>query len=124
MRAKGQCDRIICSCSFGEGQNVYLAICGNCGCRAGPSRVRADGAAGAAPPFTFDNPDYNFKSLRVNAVLRWEIRPGSNFYAVWTRQQQDFSNPGVFAPGRDIPAMLGAHGDDVILFKIAYWIGR
>jgi hypothetical protein len=79
---------------------------------------------GAAPAFTFTNPDYNFKSLRVNAVFRWELRPGSNFYVVWTRQQQDFSNPGVFSPGRDARAMFGARGDDVVLFKVAYWIGR
>ena len=83
-----------------------------------------DGAAGEAPAFTFDNPDYNFKSLRLNAVFRWEMRPGSNFYAVWTRQQQDFSNPGVYSPGRDFRTMFGAPGDDVILFKMAYWIGR
>ena len=79
---------------------------------------------GLAPAFTFGDPDYNFKSLRVNAVFRWEMRPGSNFYAVWTRQQQDVSNPGQFAPGRDFRAMFGAPGDDVILFKVAYWIGR
>jgi len=83
-----------------------------------------DGPAGTAPAFTFDDPDYNFKSLRVNAVLRWEMRPGSNFYAVWTRQQQDLSDPGVFSPRHDIHRMFGAPGDDVILFKIAYWIGR
>ena len=83
-----------------------------------------DGATGAALPFTFDNPDYNFKSLRLNVVFRWELRPGSNFYAVWTRQQQDVSEPGIFAPGRDVRRMFGAPGDDVILFKIAYWIGR
>jgi hypothetical protein len=79
---------------------------------------------GIASPFTFGDPDYNFKSLRVNAVFRWEMKPGSNFYAVWTRQQQDFTNPGRFAPGRDARAMFGAPGDDVILFKISYWLGR
>jgi hypothetical protein len=79
---------------------------------------------GTAPSFTFDDPDYNFKSLRLNAVFRWEMKPGSNFYAVWTRQQQDFANPGVFAPGRDARAMFSAPGDDVILFKISYWLGR
>jgi len=83
-----------------------------------------DGTGGPAPSFTFGDPDYNFKSLRVNAVFRWEIRPGSNFYAVWTRQQQDFSNPGHFAPGRDAHAMFAAPGDDIILFKMAYWIGK
>ncbi len=85
--------------------------------------VDPDGS-GAASPFAFGNPDYNFKSLRLNAVFRWEMKPGSNFYAVWTRQQQDFTNPGRFAPGRDTHAMFAAPGDDVILFKVSYWLGR
>ena len=86
--------------------------------------VDPDGATGAAPAFTFDDPDFNLKSLRLNAVFRWEMKPGSTFYAVWTRQQQDFANPGVFAPGRDAGAMFRAPGDDVVLVKLAYWIGR
>jgi hypothetical protein len=83
-----------------------------------------DGASGAARAFTFEDPDYNFKSLRVNAVFKWEMRPGSNFYAVWTRQQQNLSNPGRFAPGPDARALFRAPGDDIILFKMSYWIGR
>jgi hypothetical protein len=79
---------------------------------------------GAAAPFTFSDPDYNFKSLRLNAVFRWEMKPGSNFYVVWTRQQQDFRNPGHFVPGRDARALFGAPGDDVVLFKVSYWLGR
>jgi hypothetical protein len=85
--------------------------------------VDPDGT-GAAPEFTFNNPDFNFKSLRLNAVFRWEMKPGSALYAVWTRQQVDFSNPGVFAPGRDARALFGAGGDDVFLVKMAYWLGR
>ena len=84
----------------------------------------ADGDTGAAPAFTFNNPDFNLKSLRVNAVFRWELKPGSTFYAVWTRQQQDLANPGIFAPGRDARALFSAAGDDVVLIKMAYWIGR
>ena len=85
--------------------------------------VDPDGT-GAAPGFSFDNPDFNFKSLRLNAVFRWELKPGSAFYAVWTRQQVDLSNPGVFVPGRDARALFGARGDDVFLVKMAYWLGR
>jgi len=81
-------------------------------------------SSGSAPSFAFGDPDYNFKSLRLNAVFRWEMKPGSNFYAVWTRQQQDFTNPGIFIPGRDARAMFTAPGDDVILFKVSYWLGR
>ncbi|MEO8399558.1 MAG: DUF5916 domain-containing protein, partial [Ignavibacteriaceae bacterium] len=32
---------------------------------------------GPAPAIEIDNPDFNFKSLRGNAVLRWEYLPGS-----------------------------------------------
>jgi hypothetical protein len=35
----------------------------------------ADPGRGSAGPYTFGNPDFNFKSLRVNTVLRWEWRP-------------------------------------------------
>ena len=80
--------------------------------------------AGVASPFTFQDPDYNFKSLRLNAVFRWEMKPGSNFYVVWTRQQEDLTNPGHFAPARDARAMFTAPGDDIVLFKLSYWLGR
>jgi hypothetical protein len=86
--------------------------------------IDPDGAPRAAPPFSFDDPDFNLRSLRLNAVFRWELKPGSAFYAVWTRQQQDSSNPERFAFARDARAMLAADGDDVFLVKIAYWIGR
>ena len=77
-----------------------------------------------APRFSFANPDFSFKSLRFNAVFRWEPKPGSAFYAVWTRQQQDSRNPGTFALGRDAAALFASPGDDIFLVKIAYWIGR
>ena len=80
--------------------------------------------AGPATAFTLNDPDFNFKSLRVNAVFRWEVRPGSNLYAVWQRQQQDFTNPGTFSVGRDAGALFSAPGDDVFLVKMAYWLGR
>jgi hypothetical protein len=81
-------------------------------------------AAGTAPAFTFSDPDFNFKSLRLNAVFRWELKSGSALYAVWIRQQVDQSNPGVFVPGRDARALVAARGDDVLLVKLAYWLGR
>jgi hypothetical protein len=85
--------------------------------------VDPDGTGGTES-FTFDDPDFSLRSLKVNAVFRWEIKPGSTLYAVWTRQQTDETDPGVFRAGRDVRAMLTAPGDDVILFKIAYWFGR
>lgn len=43
----------------------------------------------------------HLKSFKLNAVFRWEIKSGSNFYAVWTPQQEDARDPGHFVFGRD-----------------------
>jgi Domain of unknown function (DUF5916)/Carbohydrate family 9 binding domain-like len=75
-------------------------------------------------PFTFDNPDFNFKSLRLNAIFRWEWKPGSTMYVVWTEQREDTTHPGEFAFRRDFRATFGAPADDVLMFKIAYWFQR
>ena len=80
--------------------------------------------SGAAPPLSFDDPDFNLKSLRINSVFRWEFRPGSTFFAVWTRQQQDSTYPGTFNAGRDLRTLVGARTDDVVMVKLAYWLGR
>jgi hypothetical protein len=86
--------------------------------------VDPDGDAGAAPSFSFANPDFNLKSLRLNTVFRWEMKRGSTLYAVWTRQQEDSSHPGRFALGRDSRQLFSAPGDDVVMVKMAYWLGR
>ena len=45
---------------------------------------------GAAAPFSFGNPDFNVRSLRGTAVMRWEYRPGSTLFFVWTQQREGF----------------------------------
>jgi hypothetical protein len=81
-------------------------------------------AAGPAPPFRLAVPDFNFKSLRVNAVLRYEFRPGSAAYLVWTDRRQDGRNPGDASFGRDLGQLFEAPGDDALLVKVAWWFGR
>jgi hypothetical protein len=79
---------------------------------------------GPALPFTFAPGDFNFKSLRVNSILRWEWRPGSTLYVAWTQQRQDLTSPGDLAFGRDIDALASAPADDVVMVKVTYWLGR
>ncbi|MBI1803659.1 MAG: carbohydrate binding family 9 domain-containing protein [Ignavibacteriae bacterium] len=77
---------------------------------------------GSAVPFKISNPDFNFKSLRVNAVVRWEYLPGSTAYFVWTRGSTSGDHPGDFSFSRDFRDMLTAPDhDDVFLIKLAYW---
>ncbi len=85
--------------------------------------VDPDGS-GAAPSFSFRDPDFNFKSLKVNAIFRWEWRLGSTLYLVWTQNRQDFSNPGRFSPGHDIAKMFTAPANNILMARIAYWISR
>jgi hypothetical protein len=80
-------------------------------------------AEGPADSFRVREPSFNYRSLRVNAVFRWEWRLGSTLYAVWTQQRQD-SATADFSLARDFNAMSGAPGDNVFMVKMAYWFGR
>jgi len=75
---------------------------------------------GPASAFSFDNPDFNYKSLRGTVVLRWEYHPGSILYFVWTQNRADYSNPGDFNFTRDMGDLLTAPGDNIFLIKISY----
>ena len=77
---------------------------------------------GAAEAFDIDNRDFNFKSFRGNAVLRWEYNPGSVFYLAWTQNRSDFeSGNGLFDFGNDTNALFNTEPDNIVLAKISYW---
>lgn len=75
---------------------------------------------GPSPEFTFENPDFNVKSLRGTLVLRWEYLPGSLLYLVWTQNRADYRNPGDFHLRRDLGDLLSAPGDNIFLIKFTY----
>ena len=86
--------------------------------------VDPDGAAGAAAPFTFSNPDFNFRSLRGNAVFRWEYLPGSTLYLAWTHSRSGSVGVGDFDFARDREALFAEHPDNIFLVKASWWITR
>ncbi|MCK4644993.1 MAG: carbohydrate binding family 9 domain-containing protein [Candidatus Aminicenantes bacterium] len=81
--------------------------------------VDPDGV-GPAEDFSFSNPDFNMKSLRGTAVLRWEYLPGSILYFVWTQNRVDYANPGDLNLGRDLGDLFTAPGDNIFLIKVSY----
>ncbi len=85
--------------------------------------VDPDGA-GPASPFSFGDPDFNFRSARFNAVFRWEWRLGSTLYAAWTQRRETFAPVGQFGFGRDFGALAHAPADNVFMIKVAYWFNR
>jgi len=82
--------------------------------------VDADGP-GPSQPYVFSNPDFNFTSLRGNAVLRWEYRPGSALYLVWTQSRSDNENLGDFQLHDSMVRLWGAKPDNIFMLKFTYW---
>jgi hypothetical protein len=92
---------------------------------AGTSRYTIDpDGAGPSAAFALPNPDFNVRSLRGNAVLRWEYRPGSAIYVVWQQQRSGFAPRGDFDAGRDVGDIFRTVPTNVFLVKATYWIGR
>lgn len=77
---------------------------------------------GPAESFTIENPDFNYKSLRLNVILRWEFSPGSSLYFVWSHGKENFANPGDLSLVRDLKNLLNAHSNNVFLLKLSYWL--
>ncbi len=82
--------------------------------------IDADGN-GPSAAHTFGNPDFNFKSIRGNAVLRWEVLPGSVFFLVWTHDKVNSGNPGSFDLRRDFSNLWRSEANNAFLMKFSYW---
>ena len=84
--------------------------------------VHPDGAQ-PTDSFSITNPDFRVRSLNINAVLRWEYRPGSTFFVVWTqRRSGSFPDPS-FDVGRDFGRdLLLDRPTNVLLVKLSYWL--
>lgn len=95
------------SISYNTGDGVYT--------------VDPDGN-GPAQAFQFGNPNFNYKSLRGTAVLRWEVMPGSILYLVWSHDQSNLDDPGNFSLGRDWKNLFNSDGNNVLAVKFSYWL--
>lgn len=85
--------------------------------------IDPDGTTSAAARvFDIGNPDFNFRSLRGNAVLRWEYRPGSALFVVWQQQRADAGPLDGFDFRRDSQGLFRARPTNVLLIKATYWL--
>jgi len=84
--------------------------------------VDPDGA-GPAAAFAFARPDFNYRSLRGNAVLRWEYRPGSTLYLIWQQTREEQAPVGDFDFGRDFQALFSRKPDNIFMVKVTTWFG-
>jgi hypothetical protein len=87
--------------------------------RRGASITVDDGGA----TFSLPEPDFTARSLRSTAVLRWEPRPGSTFYAVWQQDRGD-GELRARALGSGLAGAFTAPGAHTIAVKLAWWFTR
>ncbi len=79
---------------------------------------------GPVEAFSLPNPDFNVRSLRGNAVLRWEYRPGSTVYLVWQQRRYGtalYGETDLLEDARDIWTIPP---ENVFALKVSYWWGR
>ncbi|MEJ2206608.1 MAG: DUF5916 domain-containing protein [Gemmatimonadota bacterium] len=92
---------------FHEGENRYA--------------VDPDGP-GPAAPITFGNPDFSFRSLRSNLVLRWEYRPGSTLFLVWNHGRSGDSNDATVGMWDEATSLLDDTMRNTFMVKFNYWL--
>ena len=93
--------------------------------------VDPDGG-GPAATFQVSDPNFSYRSLLGNTVLRWEWMPGSTVFFVWQQSRinsvlgQDPSEThptvGTFELGRDMRDIFAVAPDNVFMIKVNYWL--
>jgi len=68
---------------------------------------------------------FNFKQFRSNVVFRWEYRPGSTLFVVWSQGRRGSTGvEGTQSFRGDMGDLFDLHPDNSFLVKLSYWINR
>jgi hypothetical protein len=71
--------------------------------------------------------DYAYGAVNLNLVYRWEYRPGSTFYLVWTHARSDYDTRGLHTDGEPfrndfhLSPLFDTEGENRFLAKVSYW---
>ena len=71
--------------------------------------------------YSIANPDFSFRQFRSNLVLKWEYRPGSDVYLVWSSDKTGFVNDAGSNLGHSLNQLWNIVPSNIFLFKINYW---
>ncbi len=75
-----------------------------------------------------ENLDFHRRSLRSNTVLRWEFRPGSTLFLVWSQSREAAlesvrETDLAFRPLHRLANSFTDNGKNIFLVKCRYWFG-
>ena len=74
-----------------------------------------------APARYSDNLDFTVRSLKGSAVMRWEYRPGSALFLIWTQKRSDSEPIGIFDLGQVTERLGLARPENVLMAKLSYY---
>jgi hypothetical protein len=75
-------------------------------------------------PAVTDNPGgFNFQEFRSNVVFRWEYRPGSTLFLVWSQGRAAESQvEGTQSFRGDLNDLFSQRANNTFLVKVSYWL--
>ncbi len=71
--------------------------------------------------YSFDLPDFNWNQFLSNLVIRWEYRPGSTLYLVWSQNRDYFDSEANFQPDTNFGNLFRTTPNNTFLIKMNYW---
>jgi len=74
--------------------------------------------------YSLDQPNFNVREFLSNLVIRWEFRPGSIVYLVWSQNRQSDVGDGSFNLDRDVRNLVDDKPENIFLVKLSYRFGR
>ena len=83
--------------------------------------VEIDGPQGASS-FTVPDRSFTSRSLRGNAGLRWDDRPGSTMFLVWQQQRLNDEMLPDFGVNRALRTLFDTRANNVVVLKFSYWL--
>ncbi len=72
--------------------------------------------------YSFSNPDFDFREFNSNLVIRWEYRPGSAVFLVWSQVRDDSTLLDDDLDYRNnLDQLFAVPSHDVVLLKVSKW---
>lgn len=79
-----------------------------------------------ADGFEVSEEDFEYGAVNLNLVYRWEYRPGSTFYLVWSHSRYNYRTgydvPGELDNGLAMSTMVDNVAENRLMAKLNYWI--
>jgi len=73
--------------------------------------------------YSFRNPDFKITEFLGNLVLRWEYKPGSTLFLVWSQTRDHFHADGIMDIPNDTNLLFSQKAHNVFMLKFTFRFG-